>query len=210
MLYLYHKQLDISSEEELLSFFFNFRRRTMANRPARLSPKHWKALELIEEGSLSLKEIAKSVGWSDRTLYELYEGNTEKTGSTGDLFNAELRKIHVRNTAKVKHLSKENKKLTLIKLNEYLRKIQTEKLSGPLVDKLAKILNTLAKSTPKVEIGSFSYTRGLTAEDLINEFKRLKAVARNTLDGKGVPGSGEAGPGELYRTLERGDQVQEE
>ena len=62
------------------------------NATLQLSPKHWKALELIEEGTLSIKEIAKSIGWTDWHLYELMSGNTAKTGSAGELFYSTKRK----------------------------------------------------------------------------------------------------------------------
>lgn len=153
-----------------------------------LSPKHWKALELIEEGRFSIKEIAKAVGWSESTLYNLYEGNTQNMGTTAELFVSELQKIQERNSAKIKSYTKENKTLILRKMNEYLRSIQKKRTNVKTIEKLSAVLNAMSKTTPAVEIGSFSVTRGLSAEDLINEFKRLKSVARAAIDGGRISG----------------------
>jgi len=163
-----------------------------------LGPKYWKALELIEEGLLSIKEIAKLVGWSEWTLYELMSGNTQKNGATGELFYTELKKIHSRNVSKVKHLAKDNQKLSLIKLNERLRELKSKKPTEAITKEVCKIMMSIGKIVPNVEINqSYSFTKGMTPEELIHEFNRLKSVATSTLDGKGVPGSSKGGPGAL-------------
>jgi hypothetical protein len=175
-----------------------------------LSPKHWRALELIEEGNLSIKEIAKTVGWTPRTLYDLYEGNTQKTGPIGDLFTSELNKIQARNASKVKYLVKENKKLALIKMNEYLRVLQSKRPGKRVTEEINKVLLALAKATPNVEIGSFSYTKGLSAEDLVNEFKRLNAVAQSALVGRPVSGALPGRSGVLPEPSPGGSPAEEE
>jgi hypothetical protein len=169
------------------------------NKTTQLSPKHWKALELIEEGTLSVKEIAKSIGWSQWTLYELMSGNTAKTGSIGELFYSELKKQHARNTSKVKHLFKDNQRLALIKLNERLRELRAQEPTEDVSAEICKIMNSLGKAGPSVEISntSYSYTKGLTAEELVHEFKRLGTLARSTLDGGGVSCPKQGGPGTL-------------
>ena len=170
-------------------------------RPAttQLSAKHWKALELIEEGSLSIKEIAKSIGWSDNNLYDLMSGNTARTGSIGELFYSELKKQHSRNTSKVKHLFKENQRLSLIKINERLRELQEQEPTEATTKEICKIMNSLGKAGPSVEISntSFSVTHGMTTEELIYEFKRLGTLARSTLDGGGVSSPSKTGAGAL-------------
>jgi len=184
----------------------------MANTKAtQLSPKHWKALALIEEGLMSMKEIAKLVGWHDVTLYELMAGNVQKQGTLGELFYSELKKMHSRNVSKVKHLAKENQKLALIKLNERLRDLKTLKPTKETTTEIAKIMQSLGRIVPNVEINqSYSMTRGMTAEELVHEFSRLKSVAESTLDGKGVPSPTEGGAGTLPAPVGRRGQVSEE
>jgi len=183
------------------------------NKVVQLAPKYWKALELIEEGTLSIKEIAKSIGMSKWTLYELMSGNTAKTGSVGELFYSELRKMHARNVSKVKHLHKDNQRLALIKLNERLRELHAEKKPTKAASaEVCKILNSIGKAQPNVEItnNSWAYTKGLTAEELVYEFQRLGAIARSTLDGKGIQGTFERGPGDVSGSNERRGQLPEE
>ena len=177
-----------------------------------LSPKHWKALELVEEGTLSIKEIAKSVGWSEWTMYKLMSGDTQKTGSAGELFYSELKKQHSRNTSKVKHLFKDNQRLGLIKLNERLRALQAKKPSEAITKEICKIMAALGKAGPSVEINSqsFSVTHGMTPQELTHEFRRLGTLARSTLDGAGVS-SPDAGRSGALPTLDvRGGSLEEE
>ena len=184
----------------------------MANTKAtQLSVKHWKALELLEEGLLSVREIAKIVGWSEWTLYELMSGNIQKTGTLGELFYSELKKMHSRNVSKVKHLAKENQKLALIKLNERLRELKASKPSKEITMEMTKIMNAIGKIVPNVEINqSYSFTKGMTPEELVYEFNRLRSVAESALVGKGVQGSSEGGAGALPTLTRRGSEVPEQ
>ena len=177
---------------------------------ASLSPKHFKALELIEEGQLSLKEIAKAIGLSYDHLKDLYQGDIARCGQTGELFKSEVNKITARNSARVKHLVKDNMKLALLKMNERLRELQAKKADPEMIKELTSILNSVSKSTPNVEIGSFSITKGLTAEEMIHEFKRLGSIARFSLVGKGVSGAKQGRPGILPVPAGDGSTVSEE
>ena len=181
------------------------------NKTQQLSPKHWKALELIEEGTLSLKEIAKTIKMSQWTFYELMSGNTAKTGSVGELFYAELRKQHARNVTKTKHFHKDNQKLALIQLNNRLRELHAQPSSKESAAEICKILNSIGKAQPNVEINnnSWSYTKGLSAEELVHEFKRLGTLARNALNGTGVPSSNQGGSRGLPGPVEQGGSLSE-
>jgi hypothetical protein len=144
-----------------------------------LNDKHWKALELIEAGQVSLKEISRMCGWSQDYMYELYEGK-EKCGKIGELFQTELRKIETKNVSRIKTLTKENKRLALQLMNEYLRsKISKGSVSDEESKLISTVFNALAKATPNVEIGSmqWNYTKGLTAEELVHEFNKLRSIA---------------------------------
>jgi hypothetical protein len=168
---------------------------------AQLTPKHWKALQMIEEGMLSFAEIAKIVGWKKGHLYALYEGNTSETGGVGDLFYTEVQKISERNSKRIRDFTKDCKTLALRKMQEFLREHEGQKADAALMREVTKIMNTLAKSTPNVEIGSFSYTRGLSAEDLVNEFRRLKGLAAV---GNRIRGAAEDGTREIPGSEEPG------
>ena len=160
----------------------------MANtRATQLSPKHWKALELIEEGSLPIKVIASTIGWKPMTLYDLMSGNTARTGSVGELFYSELKKQHSRNVSKVKHLFKDTQRLALIKLNQRLRELQEQPPTEEATKEITKIMNSLGKAGPSVEINNNTLMfRGMTPDELRQEFSRLGTLARSALDGTGV------------------------
>jgi len=181
------------------------------NKTTQLSIKHWKALELIEEGSMKMEDIAKSIGWSRQTLYDLMSGNTAKTGSIGELFYSELRKMHVRNTSKVKHLHKDNQRLSLIKINERLRELNDKKPTEAVTKEICKILNSLGKLGPTVAITNNSINfNHLNPEELKHEFSRLKTLARSALDGTGIQRIEQGGPRELPDFIESGGGVSEE
>ncbi len=177
---------------------------------AALQAKHYKALELFEEGFLSIGEIAKTVGIPERMMYWLFEGNAEKAGSLAHLFKEELEKITNRSNAKIKQLTKDNKKLALYKINEFLRKQQKKKADPTMMRELVKIMNSHNKMTPGVEIGAFNYTKGLSPEDLRHEFDRLTAIARSSLNPRGVPSIEQGEPGSLPDLTSGRDTVSEE
>ena len=176
-----------------------------------LSPKHWKALELIEEGLLPIVQIARLVGWSEWTLYELMSGNIQKTGTLGELFYSELKKMHARNVSKVKHLTKDTQRLALIKLNERLRELKASPPTETITKEICKILVSIGKIVPNIEINqSYSFTKGMTPEELVHEFNRLKSVAESTLDAKGVQSSKQGGSGALPTLTKRGSRLPKE
>ena len=176
----------------------------------KLQPKHWQALKLIEEQNLTIKDIALQCGIGLDIMYDLYEGNSEKLGTLAHIFKAELQKIAHRQSKKISELLKDSKILALYKINEYLKEKKSLKANKPLVHECTRILNSLAKSTPSVQIDSFSYTQGLTAEDLVNEFTRLGAIAKNALVREGIQSAKPNGSGDLPDSPGRGDQIPKE
>ena len=162
----------------------------MARHPGKLTDKHWKALELIETGQHSLKRIAEMLGWHPQTLYDLYEGNMKKKGNVAALFHSELKKIEKKNVKKIQMLVRENKSLALELINEILREIKMKKNASFEERKLvATMMNCLSKSSPSIEINnSLSYTnlRGMSSDELVYEFKRLKALAEGAMSRKNL------------------------
>lgn len=158
-----------------------------------LSPKHLEALELIKEGSLSYREIARKIGWGEDHLYDLIAGDTQKCGSSASLFMEEVDRIMAKRTKEIRDLTKVVQKNYLCAFQEHSELVKNKKNRTEEDLKIAvSITNALAKSTPNVEIGSFTYARGLSAEDLISEFRRLKGLAadggRVRLAEQGKPG----------------------
>lgn len=182
------------------------------SKKAQLSEKHWKAIELIDEGKLTLKEIAGIIGVKPDTLYKLHEGS-DAMGKTGQLFKAEISKLSQKNMTRIKDLSRDNKQLSLRMMNDFLRrKMSTGYQSDDDVKLITTVFNALAKATPGVEINStsYSYVKGLSAEELVHEFNKLRTLAEGASVRGGVPGTGSRISGVLSEPTEPGSGVGEE
>lgn len=173
----------------------------MASSNTGLKPKHYKALELWEEGILSLKEIAHACKIPEDTMYDLFEGNSQKAGETAHLFRAELEKITKRTAAKVRHLVKDNKKIALYMMNNRLKELKAKVVTKEVSYEIARILSVLGKVTPSVAVEnnfhSLSITRGMTAEELAYEFRRLNAIARLASNGGTIQGPDKGAEGRI-------------
>jgi hypothetical protein len=179
----------------------------MAHEPV-LGPKHFKALELIEEGILKYKEIAVACGWEPDYLYALIEGNERTAGSIVHLFQAELNRIQTRWGKQEKQLNKDNRQRTQLLLNDRLKALQKGKVTEKKSYEISRIMQVLAKSTPNVEM-NFSYYKGLTKEELENEFSKLSAIAQRTLNLGRIQSAGEKRSGEVPGTPGTRDNISE-
>lgn len=183
----------------------------MAKAPTGLQPKHFKALELFEEGVLSIKDIANACGIPEASMYDLCEGNSNKVGQTAHLFKNELDKITARTAARVKYLSNDNKKHAHSLLNTRLKELRTKKkLTKVESGEVTKILQAINKSTPNVEIGSMSFTKGMTGEELRNEFSRLTALAEQAVKSGGIRSIGQEEPGGISGTAPSRNRLPQE
>lgn len=171
-----------------------------------LNEKHWKALQLLDEGKMSLKEIAATIGWSADYMYDLYEGK-DNVGTIGELFKSELSKLEHKNVSRIKTLTKDNKRLALTMMNDFLRrKMSAGYVSDDDTKLVTTVFNALSKATPNVEIGSmqYNYTKGLTAEELVHEFNRLKTLANGAPVSRGIQKAGQGGSRILPASPESG------
>jgi hypothetical protein len=176
-----------------------------------LQPKHWKALELWEEGMLSLKDISKACSIPTQSMYDLFEGNSQQAGAVAHLFKSEVDKITSRTSARVKSLVKDNQKQAHILVNERLKDLKKlKKVDHTTSLELTKILGVLNKATPSIEIGSMSFTKGMTAEELKGEFGRLTALAEQAVKSGGIRGLSPTEPGGIPGASAGGDRLPEE
>ena len=183
----------------------------MGNKAAELKPQHYKALELLGEGSLSIKEVADACGIDHGVMYALYEGDIAKVGTVAALFRAELEKQSIKNSEQTRVLRKDSSKKALYMINERLTHLKTGgKLGEKEVREVTRIMNALSKSTPTVEFNqNVSIYKGYSPEEIVHEFKRLSAIAKHTLDGRGVPSSGKGRAGEIPQAPRHGDSMEE-
>jgi len=154
----------------------------LAGRPQRttLDDKHWKALQLIEEGDYTLKDIAGICKIPEETLYELKAGNIAKQGQVAALFQSESEKITAKLVKKAQDLSKTNMALAHVLITRILKTLEKKKNQSKDDKKLVcKLMMCIAASQPKVSIGSLSYsvTKGMNPQELVHEFTRLATIA---------------------------------
>ena len=176
-----------------------------------LSENQIMALDLIEEGLLTTKEIAEATKIDHWELLNLCAGKpNKKYGEVVELFKSEIESITKRNAEKIKYLIKENKKLALLKMNEFLITQRGKSTTKAMMKEIVSCINALNKSAPSVEIGSLHYTKGLSAEDLIYEFSRLRSIAQHSLKQKRIHGSGQGEAGVLSLPSRTGDSGEAE
>lgn len=172
-----------------------------------LPEKYRKSLSLLEDGNLSYGEIADQCGIARDTLYELIEGRVERHADIGDKFTAALNEINKRRDREIRDLLKKNKKGVLYIIDKWICDNKNKKDHSKVMSTVCAVGNVLSKSTPNVEIGSFVYQKGLSAEDIYGEFKRLTAIAS---DRGTVPGAAEGRTGEIPLAPRPGTTASEE
>lgn len=148
-----------------------------------LNDKALQALELYKTRTLTNKQIAEKVGWSEDHIVKMIAGDTATCGSSALLFSEQVKEIDREQAAHIKKLTKTTREAILAKFEEFALSYKSKKTNREARKEMVSIMNAIGKITPNVEIGSFSYTQGLSAEDLVNEFRRLKGMGS---DGRGV------------------------
>jgi len=165
-----------------------------------LGEKHWEALRLLEEGGRTMKEIAKSINLDYQYFQDLYSGDTEKAGRIAAVFQAEVKKILNKKDGKINALMKESKELCLQQIVRVTKDIKKKvRLSKDDQNMLVKLTTAVGRITPEIKIDKFQYkyVKGLSAEELISEFKRLGAVAEGPSDSRAVQAVESGGPRDL-------------
>ena len=151
-----------------------------------LSEKQWQALKLFEAGH-TRKDVAARIGWGIDYIDALCAGNTEKAGNAADLFKKELAKQEDSLSDDTKKLIAHNVQTLQVLIKRVTGELSAKKRLNHEEKKLLGLLNnSLAKTQPAVKIDnlSYSYTSGLSAEEIIHEFTRLKSIAEGSFSRK--------------------------
>ena len=169
-----------------------------------LNDKHKKALELLKDGKLSVIEVAKQSGLGQSQLFDLLAGD-EHAGGVAAEFSLLYQKVMDDADRRI------NSKQKILK--EGLTEILTEWMNESRGKKLKlderKALTNAAKVLqvgPVYNVGSVSFATGLNAEEMKNEFRRLRGVVESALDRRPVSDTVEGRPGVLSLLAEAGDQ----
>ena len=174
------------------------------SRPTKLSEKHWQALDLLSKGK-PRKEVAVTLGWKQNHVDQLCLGNVQQAGGVASLFKTEYIKGQAKAAEDTQKLIKLNLKKAHDLMGTVLDEISQKKKKTAEDKKIISMYsNAIAKSQPSVNIKnlSYSYTKGLSAEELVHEFTRLKGVAESSFNREAVPSSSERRAGELLEVDE--------
>ena len=169
------------------------------SRPTKLSEKHWQVLDMLDKG-MTRSDIAKEIGWTRDHLDKLCVGNVEKAGGVATLFKAEYQKVSAKITRETNELIQNNLKQAQRLMQGVFNEIESKKkVSAEDKKILSMYTNAIAKCQPSPSIKnlSFSYTKGLSAEELMYEFKRLKTIAESSFERGGISEAAAGRAGEL-------------
>ena len=179
------------------------------SKPTKLSEKHWQALKLIEEDH-TRQQVADALGFKKNYLDCLCVGNVEKTGKVATLFKQEYSKIMEKSRKETDELLDSNLKMSQKLMRDVFTEISAKKTKTDADKKvLSMYTNAIAKCKPATNIKnlSFSYTKGLDAEELMHEFKRLKTIAESSFDRGGVSEAAPGRTGKLPEVDESGSEL---
>ena len=174
-----------------------------------LNKKHLKALDLLQKTDLPIQEVAKQAGLNRQHLFDLIAGS-EKAGPVAQEFSAVYSKVVAEMDKRIALKSKTLRESLIGILSRWTEaNCGGTNLSKDKLKTVVDAVKALSSGQPTYNIGSVSYSKGLSGEDIVNEFRRLSALARSVLDGRRVSGLGKGRAGLLSPSSRRGDKVQE-
>ena len=145
----------------------------------KLTEKHYKVLQYVKSNRYSFDEIAKMAGFEETYINDLLVGNPN-TGAVGVLFAAELKKVDKEIETRISRKTSFVREKLINKLTQWVNAcgggadLDTKTKHKCLVD----AINAINKAMPyQVNIENYTWKEGMTTEEAVNEFKRIKALA---------------------------------
>ncbi len=181
---------------------------------AALTDKHMQAIELLSEGTLSLTEIGSRVGFSKEYLSHLQNANP-KTGELGKMFVRELEKLEKKKDKDIEGLIRLNKKkaMSLLTkcLNEFDEKPALTTEDKKVLNSMSTALARLSPAAPRTaNISYHQHYTGLTPQEMLYEFNRLRGAAEGALDPGRIRAADEGRPGEIFISSGTRGEAEEE
>jgi predicted AAA+ superfamily ATPase len=152
---------------------------------------------MLKENQMSARDIAKSVGMHESTLYGLMSGD-DQSGPIGQLFHSEYDKVKKAVEERTQQKITEVRDSLVDKLKKWVATVSTDDMTSSMKHRqMVDALNALSRALPMVNVSTNIYQTNLSAEDLINEFKHLTSVARASAIRGRVSTAIEGGAGEV-------------
>ena len=147
--------------------------------PEKLTDKHYELLELIRRNKYDVDELAVKSGFSETYVADLIH-KTPASGKVGELFHAELKKADREIEERISRKTNLVREKLVKKLQEWCDSVQ----GGSQLDsktkhkQLVDAINAMNKSMPyQVNIEQYNWKDGMSAEEAVNEYKRIKGLA---------------------------------
>jgi len=174
-----------------------------------LNKKHLKALDLLKSTDLPIQEVAKQAGLNRQHLFDLIAGS-EKAGPVAQEFSSVYKKVIEDMDKRIALKSKTLRERLIGILDRWTEaNCNRANLSKDKRKTIVDAVKALTQGQPTYNIGSLSYSKGLSGEDIVNEFRRLSALAQSALDGGRVSSAREGRSGLLPASSRGRDKAQE-
>ena len=148
-------------------------------RTVKLTEQHYKLLQYIKSNRYDFAEMGQMTGFAETYVNDLLVGNPN-TGETGVLFAAELKKVDKEIETRISRKTSFVREKLINKLTQWVNAcgggadLDTKTKHKCLVD----AINAINKAMPyQVNIENYTWKEGMTTEEAVNEFKRIKALA---------------------------------
>ena len=144
-----------------------------------LTKKHWKLLNLIRLNKYSEEELAQKTGLPEQHVYDLIV-KSPKAGKVGELFTQELTKAQQEIEQRISHRTNLVREKLVHRLHQWVEacgtgsQLDTKTKHKMLID----AINAMNKSMPyQVNIEQYNWKTGMSAEEAVSEFNRIKGLA---------------------------------
>jgi hypothetical protein len=179
----------------------------------KLNEKHLKALDLLELGVESVASVARTVGFNRDYLMDLITGD-EKARQTGKLFHAEYNKRMERKDKRIANLIKTNKEKAMLLVAKELDAMANEAVDRKELVLMVKAMAAIAPApAPRPSASSVSFHNhysGLSPQEILHEFSRLRGVATGALNTRRIPEVESGGSGDISALIDSTGETEEE
>lgn len=145
----------------------------------KLTEQHLNLLELYRRNEYSIQQLAEKTGFTSQYINDLIVSNSN-TGEVGKLFQFELKKANKDIESRISWKNNTCREKLVNRLIQWTELATADNCDTKTRHKmLVDAINALNKAMPyQVNIENYTWKEGMTTEEAVNEFKRIKGLAR--------------------------------
>jgi uncharacterized membrane protein YheB (UPF0754 family) len=146
---------------------------------SKLTEQHIKLLELYRRNEYTIQQLAEKSGFTSAYINDLIVNNAN-TGEIGKLFQTELKKVNKDIESRISWKNNTCREKLVNRLIQWTELATADNCDTKTRHKmLVDAINALNKAMPyQVNIENYTWKEGMTTEEAVNEFKRIKGLAR--------------------------------